>query len=78
MFLTCHWVISTSDDAMVNLSNLKELLIELDQKYEPFFEPVIIGHCLFTPKHQPYLQGGSGFLFSRFAAKHILDNLKIW
>jgi hypothetical protein len=62
---------------MANLSNLKELLIGLDQKYDPFFKPVIVGHCPFNQKRLPYLQGGSGFIFSRFTAGHILDNLKI-
>lgn len=67
--LECRWVLSTCDDVYIELSNLESFIDELESKYRPLHESVIKAHCLANCGEVNYLQGGSGYIFSRYAAQ---------
>jgi len=57
-----------TDDVYINFPEIPSLLEELKEKGDPRKIPVIIGHCL-RINGSTFLQGGTGYLFSRRAAE---------
>lgn len=66
-----EWFWSTSDDCAVDLSKLDGLLDELDFLYDTENDLVFQGHCIVID-NIVYLQGGSGYIFSRKAAEQFV------
>jgi len=57
------WFYRCTDDVFVNFEALPEFLRQLDRKYDPLKAFVALGNCI-----QAFVQGGSGWVLSRFAA----------
>ena len=81
---TLKWFWSTSEDCAIDLSKLESLLEELDFLYDTENDLVFQGHCIKTDQYY-YLQGGSGYIFSRKAAEQFvkigeifISNIELW
>lgn len=68
------WMIRICEDTAVNIKTLPLFLEELNSQFDPMKDVVIQGACL-GKQSTVYLQGGSGFVFSRKAA---FDLYKDW
>lgn len=64
---TASWYIRICGDTYVNVNNFPYFLSEINQSRNPFFDTLIQGACL-GKEQLIYIQGGSGFVFSRKAA----------
>ena len=64
---TASWYIRICGDTYVNVHNFPFFLSEINQSSNPFFDTLIQGACL-GKEQLTYIQGGSGFVFSRKAA----------
>ena len=82
------WYLCTSDDVFIKIENLDLIVQELNSKYDTFKDHVILGHCIELYKDNKkkrkkkrkkkyekmiYLQGGSGYIMSRYTAQAIVD-----
>jgi hypothetical protein len=67
------WFLRLCEDTAVNLRTFPLFLDELNENYDPLTDPVIQGACL-GKTNSTYLQGGSGFVFSRKAAIEIYND----
>lgn len=64
------WLWRGTDDVLVIFERLGGFMEELDRKYDPMSESVVLGHCIYNrPSHYAWLQGGSGMIFSRKAVE---------
>jgi hypothetical protein len=67
-----RWIYRGSDDCFINFPKLWPFLDRLESRYDPLNEVVFLGNCI--PAGRPsrsFLQGGSGYLLSRFSASRI-------
>jgi hypothetical protein len=70
----CQWVMSIDDDYLINIENLEIMMLELNSNYNPFLQPVMKGFCINNLELKiSYLQGGSGYIFSRKACEIIFS-----
>jgi hypothetical protein len=60
------WFVRLVDDTCVNVAKLQTMFDSLRQVGDPRATAIIKGHCI---DYRPFLNGGSGFLFSRRAAE---------
>ena len=82
---THEWFLSATDDIVVDINGLEIMIKELEEQYNPLDDYVFKGHCIFNIERY-YLQGGSGYLFSRCAAYAFykeyafkwLDGIQLW
>ena len=68
-----EWFLSATDDIVIDVNSFEVMIKELDGMYNPHSDNVFQGHCLYNAMRH-YLQGGSGYLFSRSAAKVFYEN----
>jgi hypothetical protein len=69
---TAGWFVRTVGDTAINFQQVYPVIRDLEV-FDPLFDRVIQGACL--GKYElTYVQGGSGFLFSRRAAWELLQN----
>ena len=61
------WFVRVCGDTYINMRTFPQFLLELNQSFNPFKDTVIQGACL-GKEGLVYIQGGSGFVFSRKAA----------
>jgi hypothetical protein len=69
---TARWLYRATDDTIINFPNLLPFMRFLERQYNPLTETAIIGNCM-DIKRFSYLQGGSGILFSRYAALKLVN-----
>lgn len=69
------WFLRICEDTVVNLETFPEFLSELNENFNPYQDFVIQGACL-GKTNSTYMQGGSGFVFSRRAALKIFEDYK--
>ena len=69
---TASWYIRICGDTYVNVQNFPYFLSEINQS-NPFFDTLIQGACL-GKEQLVYIQGGSGFVFSRKAALDLYND----
>jgi hypothetical protein len=83
----CHvaradWCVRVTDDVFMNRRALPKFLNWLQGIPAPRSVPYVFGNCLEVLQSRWkigwYLQGGSGYLFSRSAAKHFMDLAGPW
>ena len=67
------WFWSLSDDTFILPENIPHVLNDLNSRFNTYKDPHIEGHCIGTG-HETYMQGGSGYLFSRKAAEIFIEN----
>lgn len=70
-----RWVYRGVDDTAINVNYIKEYFKLLESKYNPLKEKVILGNCLINSIYT-FLQGGSGYIFSRKAVEEMLPHFK--
>ena len=70
-----RWVYRGVDDTAINVNYIKKYFKQLESKYNPLKEKVILGNCLIDRIYS-FLQGGSGYIFSRKAVKEMLPHFK--
>lgn len=66
-----YW--SITDDVVVDIDEFDRLIIYLMENYNSFHDKVFIGQNLGT-----FIQGGTGFIISRYAAEIVLSISKEW
>ncbi|EAY20410.1 hypothetical protein TVAG_110220 [Trichomonas vaginalis G3] len=67
-----YW--SLTDDVPIDVDNMDKILRHLQNNYLPLNESVFIGHSL----KGWFIQGGTGFLLSRYGAKMIIEHAVDW
>jgi hypothetical protein len=67
---TSRWAWRGVDDCFLNFPKLWPFLDFLETRYDPLKDFVFLGHCL-NVWTNTFLQGGSGWLLSRFAAARL-------
>jgi hypothetical protein len=76
------WCIRVTDDVFMNRRALPKFLAWLQGIPHPRSEPYAFGNCLDVMpsrwKFGWYLQGGTGYLFSRYAAKLFVESADDW
>ena len=73
LYNTSHrWYWSATDDIMVDNIAVDRMLALLEAQFDPLKDIVFKGHCFFNWK--TYLQGGSGYIFSRKAVEIFLKD----
>jgi hypothetical protein len=73
---TANWFVRIVGDTAINFDTVHDMLRDANEAYNPLVDSVIQGACL-GKLNVTYLQGGSGFLFSRKAIVDIIDDW-IW
>jgi hypothetical protein len=71
---SARWLWRGTDDVIINFALLGGLVESLDARHRAAAEFVVIGNCqvdMFAAGHPRLLQGGSGFMMSRFAAAKV-------
>jgi hypothetical protein len=68
---SAHWVYRATDDTIVNFANLGPFMRWLGRRTDPLRNTAVVGHCI-DVKRFSYLQGGSGILLSRAAARRLV------
>jgi hypothetical protein len=67
------WMWRGTDDVIINFPRLPAFVADLNRRYRPFEEDVFQGHCMkYLPADLPFMQGGSGYVLSRFACKYLV------
>jgi hypothetical protein len=74
---SANWFVRITDDVYVNRYRLPEFLRELNEKFNPLTDFYVGGCCLDYVK-EPLLQGGAGFVVSRFAAQMFVSQEFDW
>jgi hypothetical protein len=72
------WFFRGTDDTIINFRRMPSFLAELESEYDPYNDAVVRGDCVVYKDSPIYLQGGSGYLCSRAAARLIADNLNMF
>lgn len=63
---------------ILTFQNLEKLVGDLEERFDPITMPVLKGHCVSYCVQKYYLQGGSGFVFSRKAAEILFQSRSEW
>jgi hypothetical protein len=72
------WFYRGTDDTIFNFRRLPSFISELEKEYDPLTDRIVRGDCVIYKKSPIYLQGGSGFLCSRAAARLIASYLDLF
>lgn len=71
-----RWILRTTEDSFINYRELQSFQEELEKKYDPLKDIVMIGqlceYSLFPPR--AFIHGGSGWIMSRKAAQLYLEH----
>ena len=67
------WFLRLCEDTAINLETFPLFLSELNENFNPYIDTVIQGACL-GKTNSTYIQGGSGFVFSRKAAIDLFND----
>jgi hypothetical protein len=74
------WFYRGVDDSIMNLPRLPSFLGDLNSRFDPLTDVVVRGDCVMS-KGYLFIQGGSGFICSRAAARrlnNITAFMKVW
>jgi hypothetical protein len=74
------WFYRGIDDSFVNMRRLPSFISELSEQFDPLSDLVLRGDCVVSNGVR-FIQGGSGFLCSRAAARrlnNISEFLRLW
>ena len=74
---TACWFARMTDDVYVNRYQIPSLIRKLNKRYDPLKDFFIGGSCL-DYAGESILQGGSGFIFSRYAAIMYYSQILEW
>ena len=74
---THSWYWSMTDDVSVDVDGLEMIIEELNQKYDTEKDYVLKGQCMYYEK-EFYLQGGTGYIMSRAAARQLIEYGPRW
>ncbi|EAY15202.1 hypothetical protein TVAG_201960 [Trichomonas vaginalis G3] len=71
------WYARTTDDCLVDIRKLPQMMSELESEYDPRKDIVVKGHLIQSPvivkgRNFAYLHGGSGWIMSRAAVHEFL------
>ena len=69
---TYKWFWSLSDDALILPENIPHIIDDLNSRYNTYKDSHLEGHCIDAWCHV-YMQGGSGYIFSRKAAEKFVE-----
>lgn len=69
------WYWSLTDDVMVDTAAMDNYIAELSRVYDPKKDFVVRGQYIYRHKME-YLQGGSGYIFSRAAVEKFVEKEK--
>jgi hypothetical protein len=69
---SANWLYRATDDTIINFPNLLPFMQSLERKYNPRTDVAVLGNCIDIVRFS-YLQGGSGILFSRYAALQLVE-----
>jgi hypothetical protein len=72
---SARWMWRGTDDVVINVPRLVPLIAALEERYNPLREFVAKGNCMTGTSYGqeiPFLQGGAGYLLSRFACHQLL------
>lgn len=70
---SANWLVRICGDTAVNFNTVPDVLVDLNKYHDPLWETVVQGACL-GKFELTYIQGGSGFIFSRRAAYELLKD----
>jgi hypothetical protein len=73
---TLRWFIRTTEDAFVHLKRLPQMIRELETLFDPLTDFVFKGQPIPLSEQMLYVQGGSGWIMSRFACEFYRDHRK--
>jgi hypothetical protein len=73
-----EWFYRGTDDTVFNFRRLPSYLSELESRFDPSVDRVVRGDCVVFNHSPVYLQGGSGYLFSRTAAQMIYRKFDVF
>jgi hypothetical protein len=68
---SAQWIYRATDDTIINFANLGPFMRWLERRTNPLQDTAVVGHCV-DLKRFSFLQGGSGILFSRVAARKLV------
>jgi hypothetical protein len=71
---TAKWYIFVSDTTYVHIQNVKDMLIDLNEKYDALTQSVVLGSCIAQGSAAAFLDGAVGWLMSR---KAVADFMKV-
>jgi hypothetical protein len=72
------WCFRLMDDLYINEAAFSDFLGWLTARQNPRSTAYVIGNCVMNPSIGFYLQGGSGYALSRFAAQRLVDVYEEW
>ena len=75
---TADFLLMSTDDVIIDYLHFPKLVYTLNSKYDTNNDIVILGNCLKIKPHVLFLQGGSGYIFTRAGAKQFLKYGSIW
>jgi hypothetical protein len=75
---SADWCFRLMDDLYVNEDAFDDFVHWIAARPNPRTTPYVIGNCLLTRQVGFYLQGGSGYAFSRFAAERLVEVYEEW
>ena len=66
---TCWWFLRICDDAIMNWDAFLPFYQDLNKQINPLNDRFVQGDCIYKPdKNYAYLQGGSGYILSKYSA----------
>jgi hypothetical protein len=68
---SANWFYRATDATIINFPNLLPFMESLERKYNPRTDVAVLGNCIDIVRFS-YLQGGSGILFSGYAALQLV------
>jgi hypothetical protein len=77
---TANWFWRGTDDVIINFPLLRGVITELGEHRDPTREAIYAGNCINVergPVRRPFLQGGSGYLMSRFGCQQLAGQSKV-
>jgi hypothetical protein len=72
---SARWMWRGTDDVVINVPALAPLIAAMEERHRPLCEFVAKGNCMTGTSYGeeiPFLQGGAGYLLSRFACRQLL------
>lgn len=70
------WYWSLTDDVSIDMPEVNRMISRIQEKHNPRTEPIILGNCVNktnSPINKTYLQGGVGYIMSRYAALKFIE-----
>lgn len=75
------WYWSLTDDVSIDINRINQIISEISKYKNPRKESIILGSCIdkyYSPINKTYLQGGVGYIMSRYAALQFIDYANKW